>query len=355
MLYDFLLSRRDDIVARISRRLAAELPRAPAEEVVDHLDSYVDQVIGELGRETGRGPATTPPRGDDVAAEHGRQRERQGMDIGRVVHEFGLICDTMAALAVENGLSISAREWQVMNEAIDDGISAGITEYWERRSERDRKETAEHIGFVVHELRNALGGALTALDAIRMGRVGLESRTGKVLQRGLSRAADLLNQVSTEVQLLSGNGPALEPVAVASLLEQVEAAAVLTDSGVQLSSSAEPDLTVKADERMLVSAVSNLVQNAIKFSRRDGHVEARGRTRPDGGVDIEVEDECGGLGRDPDELFRPFVQAGADRSGLGLGLAIVLKIMQAHGGTVRVKDLPGKGCIFTLAFPAPQP
>jgi signal transduction histidine kinase len=67
---------------------------------------------------------------------------------------------------------------------------------------------------------------------------------------------------------------------------------------------------------------------------------------------VDVEDECGGLpvGR-AETLFVPFVQHGADRIGAGLGLSIVQKIMLAHGGRVRVRDLPGRGCIFELSFP----
>ena len=62
---------------------------------------------------------------------------------------------------------------------------------------------------------------------------------------------------------------------------------------------------------------------------------------------------CGGL---PDgastELFEPFVQRGTDRSGLGLGLAIVRQAVEAHGGTVAVENLPGRGCVFTVRLPA---
>ncbi|MEO8905793.1 MAG: ATP-binding protein [Polyangiaceae bacterium] len=50
-------------------------------------------------------------------------------------------------------------------------------------------------------------------------------------------------------------------------------------------------------------------------------------------------------------LLQPFVQRGEDRSGLGLGLSICAKTMQSMNGDLHVKDLPGKGCIFTLDIP----
>ena len=77
------------------------------------------------------------------------------------------------------------------------------------------------------------------------------------------------------------------------------------------------------------------------------------RTRVhDGNVVIEIEDECGGLPPGPPEsLFQPFEQRGANRSGLGLGLAISRKSIEADGGKVSARDLPGRGCVFTIKMP----
>jgi signal transduction histidine kinase len=67
---------------------------------------------------------------------------------------------------------------------------------------------------------------------------------------------------------------------------------------------------------------------------------------------IEVKDECGGL---PDgkaeELFRPFEQKSSDRTGLGLGLSISRRAVQANDGTLSVRNIAGVGCIFTIDFP----
>ena len=81
----------------------------------------------------------------------------------------------------------------------------------------------------------------------------------------------------------------------------------------------------------------------------------RAHTR-EGRVLIEVEDECGGLppGK-AEELFRPFEQRSSDRSGLGLGLAISMQSVEANGGELSVRDLPGKGCVFTISLPLAPP
>jgi K+-sensing histidine kinase KdpD len=65
---------------------------------------------------------------------------------------------------------------------------------------------------------------------------------------------------------------------------------------------------------------------------------------------IEVHDECGGLpgGVDSTETFRPFEQRGADRTGVGLGLAFCRWGTEAHNGRLYARNVPGKGCIFTV-------
>jgi signal transduction histidine kinase len=108
---------------------------------------------------------------------------------------------------------------------------------------------------------------------------------------------------------------------------------------------------VNADRRLLISAISNLVTNAIKFSCDGGQVDVRTRSTATS-VTLEVEDQCGGLG--PDAMSRisaPWVQVGANRSGFGLGVAIARRAVEAHGGRLDVRDLHGIGCIFTIELP----
>lgn len=69
-------------------------------------------------------------------------------------------------------------------------------------------------------------------------------------------------------------------------------------------------------------------------------------------VTIEVEDQCGGLpSGKAEELFLPFAQRSTDRSGLGLGLPISRKAVEQSGGKIGVRDMPGKGCVFTIEMP----
>ena len=110
-------------------------------------------------------------------------------------------------------------------------------------------------------------------------------------------------------------------------------------------------LQVVGDPRLLLSTLSNLVQNAIKFSGDHQRVVLRARASGDR-VNMEIEDRCGGLADGVCErMFQPFVQHGVDRRGVGLGLSIARRAVEAHGGTIGVRNMPGVGCVFSVCIP----
>ena len=110
---------------------------------------------------------------------------------------------------------------------------------------------------------------------------------------------------------------------------------------------------IDVDRQLITAALANLLQNAFKFSRPNGHVVLRtDTTTATGRVLIDVEDECGGLPEgEAEDLFLPFEQRSANRAGLGLGLAIARQSVETSGGVIRARSLPGKGCIFTIDLP----
>jgi signal transduction histidine kinase len=97
--------------------------------------------------------------------------------------------------------------------------------------------------------------------------------------------------------------------------------------------------------------LANLLQNAFKFTRPGTKVNLR-TSSLGGQVLIEVADHCGGLPPgSAEKTFTPFAQHGEDRSGLGLGLVIARQSIEADAGTLRVRDVPGTGCVFTISLP----
>jgi len=149
----------------------------------------------------------------------------------------------------------------------------------------------------------------------------------------------------------------MEPLAIRDLLAEAvqEVEPKAEHKTISVTLDVEDGLLVEGDRRLLHSLAANLIGNAIKFSAPGGSVVIKGK-RDDGQVVIEFADGCGGLPQGSlAELFEPYVQRGADRSGLGLGLAIVRQAVEAHGGTIGVRNVGTVGCVFTVRLPAPPP
>ncbi len=101
----------------------------------------------------------------------------------------------------------------------------------------------------------------------------------------------------------------------------------------------------------MTSAASNLVRNATKFGKSSDRVWIRG-SMDSSVATIEVEDQCGGLvGGQEERIFDPYSQDHEDRSGLGLGLAIAKRAVEAIKGELSARNLPGEGCVFTVRLP----
>ena len=116
-------------------------------------------------------------------------------------------------------------------------------------------------------------------------------------------------------------------------------------------SDVDAHLAIDVDRDLMLGAVGNLVQNAFKFTRPGSEVKLDAYAIGDR-IHIDVRDHCGGLPTgEAERMFESFHQAGADRSGLGLGLSIARRSVEANQGELRVRDLPGSGCVFTIDLP----
>ena len=113
----------------------------------------------------------------------------------------------------------------------------------------------------------------------------------------------------------------------------------------------EDGVAIEADRQVLAAVVGNLLQNAFKFTRPRTTVTLRVGASAER-VLIEIQDECGGLpSGNVNELFRPFEQRSADRTGLGLGLAFSRWGVEANDGRIYARNLPDRGCVFTVDLP----
>jgi signal transduction histidine kinase len=355
MLHQFLDASRDKIIARARAKVANRpAPRPTEAELENGVPMFLTQLVGMLQapRESGTAAIGTS------AAKHGDELLRMGFTVGQVVHDYGGLCQAITEIAVEDNVSITSSEFKTLNGCLDDAIASAVSEFGHQREQSVSDEAVEHLGVLTHELRNELTAAMYSFEVIQKGTVGASGSTGALLARTLDRMREIIDRSLVEVRLKAGTQLQTQVVSVPMLIEELAITAELEAQRRGRHLTVEPvalDVRIEGDPHLLISALTNLLQNALKFTTPHGHVSLRTFATADR-VRIEIEDECGGLPEGKvEDLFRVFEKRGTDRSGLGLGLAISRQAIEANRGTIEVRDLPGQGCIFTVDLPRHTP
>ncbi len=204
------------------------------------------------------------------------------------------------------------------------------------------------VGSIGHDLRNPLGVIETSLFILR-GRVGEDPRTVKHLDR-IAEQLGVANGIITNLLDMIRNRPlAKEPVRLSEVIAGASGA-VRRAEGVALALEGLEALpAVDGDPVQLRQVFVNLLENAVFAASPRGEVTVRGR-RDGGAVELDVEDT--GPGVDPAtrlRLFEPLITT--KERGIGLGLALVKRIAERHGGSVAYADRPGGGARFTVRLP----
>jgi len=357
VLDDFIISNRDAIIARTQARVAARMfPKPSKVELTNGIPMFLDQ-LGAALRLAKSSNRIDHEQISKSAGRHGRDLFRIGLTIAQVVNDYGDVCQVITELAIQQGAPISGDEFRTLNLCLDDAIAGAVTEYARLRESAITDQGTERLGTLAHELSNSISVAMLAFERIKSGTVAVGGSTGTVLSASLLGLRALIDRSLAEVRLDAGI-ERLELLSVAELIEEAEIGALLQAQARGLHfavTSVDRTVTIEGDRQIFSAAVSNLLRNAFKYTRKQTHVSLTVHATPDR-VLIDVEDECGGLPPGKiEDLFRPFEQRGPDRGGVGLGLPISLKAAKAMGGEIRVRDLPGKGCVFTLDLPRKSP
>jgi signal transduction histidine kinase len=293
-----------------------------------------------------------------TAALHGRELSEQGFTVDQVVHDYGDLCQSIADLAFERGVPIEIDEFRTLNRCLDNGIADAVTEYAFQRNSlvetNSVKALNERLGFLAHELRNLIHTATLAVLAIKAGDVGATGATGALLDRSLIGMRNLIDRSLADVRITAGMPRRARLISLADFVSDVKISASLEahDRECEFTVGAvDAALALDVDREMLFSAVGNLLQNAFKFTQRHTEVSLNAYAAADC-IRIDVEDHCGGLPPGAaEDVFLPFKQSGEDRSGLGLGLAICRRSVEANNGVLSVRDVAGSGCVFTIELP----
>ena len=345
MLYEFIIENRGELIERCRAKISSRPAPQPTDVELEHgVPLFLDQLVDTLRRALSSNAAI-----DDSATKHGHDLLARGFTIAQVVHDYGGVCQAITELAGERNAPIKPGEFQVLNRCLDEAIAAAVTEYTRLRA----REGTERLGMLAHELRNQLNNAILSSDMLKSGSVGWTGSTGAVLTRSLMGLKTLIDRELADVRIGSGNCQ-LATLVVRDFIADIEVAAAMeaTARGLTLAVvSIAGDVVVTVDEHILASVVSNLLQNAFKFTRKGGRVILRARATADR-VLVDVEDQCGGLPPGKiDEFFRSFEQGRANRAGVGLGLSICERGARMCDGEIHVVDHPGTGCVFTIDLP----
>jgi signal transduction histidine kinase/DNA-binding response OmpR family regulator len=309
-----------------------------------------------------------------------------GGEIGRLLHGFNQTAASLESMTAELRALNAGLEQRVAARTAELNDALRKTEHQSEALARASEMKSQFLATMSHELRTPLNAIIGFAEVMKDGLTGELTAEQKSFVADIHASGrhllDLINDI-LDLSKVEAGMMTLEP-------EPVDAAAVLQGGltmvreramkhGLHLALDVEPQLPLfAADLRKLKQMVFNLLSNAVKFTPNGGHVRisakrvARAQIKlPDGRagrvldppasgaqsfVQIAVEDDGIGIAeQDMQRLFTPFMQIDSSlarqHQGTGLGLALVRRLAELHGGTVGVASAPGRGSAFVVWLP----
>jgi PAS domain S-box-containing protein len=252
------------------------------------------------------------------------------------------------AAAIANQLAVA-----VENARLYDDLRRSYAELAQAQAQLIQRERLAALGelsaVVAHEVRNPLGVIFNSLGSLR--RVLKPEGDARMLLDIVGEEADRLNRIVGDLlDFARPSPPALRPEALDRLVEDAVGAALAENRDIAVERDIGPGLSpVSMDSRLMRQAVLNVAVNAVQAMPHGGKLSVRAR-REGPWARVEIRDSGPGI---PDEIrqriFEPFFTTKA--SGTGLGLAVVKRIVEGHGGEVTVASEPGAGAAFTIRIP----
>lgn len=315
--------------------------------------SRVDNVVVSMIERDGRGGTGR------VITRGGQFGEGRWLLMAK--HRSGSLEAAVAAVRTRN-LAISSSVLLLLTLAV------GLIVVSARRAQNLARQQMEFVAAVSHELRTPVSVIGAAAGNLADGVVGDPQRVrkyGETIQGEARRLAETVERVLQLAGIAAGRAAAAQtPVSPVDLVHESIAACrtEIENAGVNVEVAIADNLSaVVGDVTALKSALQNLISNAVKYGGTARWVRVSARREPRAGsrehVVFAVEDHGMGIeAEDKKHIFEPFYR-GRDAvsqqiQGSGLGLNLVMRIAEAHGGRVSVTSEPGKGSTFTLSLPA---
>jgi signal transduction histidine kinase len=299
-----------------------------------------------------------PSRRDEViTSRFGSLRELLGTNKELVVYGaiafFGIL---MMGLAIGSASSNSKNKT---------AAQLALLKQEKEKAENLAKLKSEFLNQVSHELRTPLAVIIGYIECITDGLYGeIEPKHHEILQVVAKQSTHLKNMID-QILIFSRLEAGKQPIRI----EEIQLTKVINDlkdtfeflcrqKGIELCWELTRDpLPIHSDATRLKEVISNLLQNAVKYTDR-GSITVRSKKMPtQDSVSVEVQDTGMGISEQHlTNIFEPFMQVHKtstenSRGGIGLGLSIVKKHLEQMGGTISVESELGKGSIFRIILP----
>ena len=220
MLHEFLTSNRDELIRRCRSKVGKrDSPPVTPLELEYGVPLFLDQLVEALradqatsapGHAVISGPWQKSPvavESSRTAALHGEELFAKGYTVHQVVHGYGDVCQAITELAKETDAPITVDEFHTFNRLLDNAIADAVSSYGRRLDDSaGRADPGLHqrMGALAEEQRKLVETGLKALEALKIGNIGLGGATGAVLEESLVKLRDLVDRSLPEIRLATG-------------------------------------------------------------------------------------------------------------------------------------------------------
>ena len=329
----------------------------------EQLSALLPRSAGGAGAAAGAGARGQAPAGAAPRQEAAAMPFRSDPNAGEwqllLVHRAGSL-DRAIAVARRRNIAIS------FGVVLLVAASIGSIVVSTRRAQRLARQQIEFVAGVSHELRTPLSVIRSAGENLSDGVIAEPEqvkRYGALIAEEGRRLSEMVEQVMAFAGFNAGRDLSERTAAEVSVLianAVADNGALIERNGFTLERCISPGLpAVVVNTAALTQAIANLISNAVKYSGPSRWVRVTAEAAPGSRrneIRITVEDR--GIGIRPDEqdrIFEPFFRSrdvlASTMRGSGLGLSLVRRIVEAHGGTISVRSSPGQGSAFTLHLP----
>jgi hypothetical protein len=224
MLHEFLTSNRQLLINRCREKVAKRFEPTETQATIDHgvplfLQQLVETLRGEqntdirtVDSEPAPAPEPAPTEIGRAAALHGAELLRQGYSVDQVVHDYGDVCQSVTALALEQEVPISTDEFRTLNRCLDNAIADAVASFGSARQtsiDRQAETLQQRLVVFAAEHRRLIDIAIQSFTAIKTGNIGTSGATGTLLAHALEELRSLTDRTLPEIRLASPSAKAV--------------------------------------------------------------------------------------------------------------------------------------------------